>query len=147
MYSHSLTTCDAFAANELRNIATLISNLLTSKSCGNFKTFLVVFVIFHVFRAVFIAKLSYASSFWLGLTTVKVRQRLAAFIRRSIHQGYCVSGLAECRHHSRSGRYCFFQQALSCRDHVLATLLSDKLLRITTSNSGATKGSLFLKLN
>jgi len=50
----------------------------------------------EVFRAVVITKLCYASSAWWGFSTAGDIQRITAFIRRSIRQGYCN---APCRHH------------------------------------------------
>jgi len=49
----------------------------------------------EVFRAVVIAKLCYASSIWLGFSKAGDNQRVTAFIRRSIRQGYCTMNLAD----------------------------------------------------
>jgi len=43
--------------------------------------------LFEVFRRVVIAKLSYAASAWWGFASADDKQRLNAFIRRSIRQG------------------------------------------------------------
>jgi len=42
-----------------------------------------------VFRSVAIAKLLYASTAWIGFTNATDRQRVDAFLRRSIRSGYC----------------------------------------------------------
>jgi len=46
--------------------------------------------LFEVYRGVVIAKLLYAASAWWGFTSADDKQRLAAFIRRSIRQGFCA---------------------------------------------------------
>jgi len=45
----------------------------------------------EVFRAMVITKLCYASSAWWGFSAAGDIQRVTAFIRRSIRQGYCYS--------------------------------------------------------
>ena len=42
--------------------------------------------LFEVYRGVVIAKLLYAASAWWGFTSADDKQRLAAFIRRSVRQ-------------------------------------------------------------
>jgi len=80
----------------------------------------------HVFQTVIIAKLSYASSSWWGFTSVGDRQHLAAFIRRSTHQGYCASDL-DLSDIIDAADDALFQQVLTNPNHVLTTLLSDKV--------------------
>ena len=46
--------------------------------------------LFEVYRGVVIAKLLYAASAWWGFTSADDKQRLAAFIRRSLRQGFCA---------------------------------------------------------
>ena len=45
-------------------------------------------IIEHVFQVVVIAKLTYASQYWSGFTSAADIQRLNAFLRCSIHQGF-----------------------------------------------------------
>ena len=50
----------------------------------------------YVFRAVYVAKLvSYTSKAWSGFTSAADMQRLNAFLRRSIHQGFCSPDLTD----------------------------------------------------
>ena len=43
-----------------------------------------------IFKAVVVAKLTYAASSWWGFTTAEDRQRLEAVIRRGIRSGLCA---------------------------------------------------------
>jgi len=49
----------------------------------------------HVFRAVIVAKLSYAWQARSGFTSAADLQRLNAFLRRSIRQGFCSPELTD----------------------------------------------------
>jgi len=51
--------------------------------------------LFEVYRGVGIAKLLHAASAWWGFTSADDKQRLAAFIRRSILQGFCAPDFAK----------------------------------------------------
>jgi len=52
-------------------------------------------VIQHVFQAVVIAKLTYASQSWSGFISVADTQHLNALLHRSIRQGFCPSDLTD----------------------------------------------------
>ena len=74
--------------------------------------------LFEVFRRVVIAKLSYAASAWWGFASADDKQRLNAFIRRSIRQGYCSPdiNLADSIDIAHDN---LFQQGLNDPNHVL----------------------------
>ena len=46
-----------------------------------------------VYRAVVVAKLTYASSAWIGFSSANNRQKITAFIRYSKRTGFCSSQL------------------------------------------------------
>ena len=46
-----------------------------------------------IYRAVVIAKLTYASSAWVGFTTANDQQKISALIHRSKHSGFSVTEL------------------------------------------------------
>ena len=75
--------------------------------------------LFEVYRGVVIAKLVYAASAWWGFTSADDKQLLAAFIRRSIRQGFC----ADIIDHADDD---LFKQILSNPNHVSAPLLPVK---------------------
>jgi len=52
-------------------------------------------VIQHVFRAVVVAKLSYASQGWSGFTSAADLRRINAFLRRCIRQKFCSPDLTD----------------------------------------------------
>jgi len=81
--------------------------------------------LFEVFRGVVIAKLSYAASAWWGCASADDKQRLNAFIRRSIRQGYCSSdiNLADIIDTAHNN---LFHQVLNDPNHVLAHLLPNR---------------------
>jgi len=77
-----------------------------------------------IYRAVVIAKLTYASSAWWGFTTATDRQRLEAVIRRGIRSGLSPSNqlslLAELVEDADDD---LFAQVLYNDSHVLNSLL------------------------
>ena len=79
----------------------------------------------EVFRGVVIAKLSYATSAWWGFASADDKQRLNAFIRRSIRHGYCSPdiNLADIINTAHDN---LFQQVLNDPNHVLAPLLPNR---------------------
>jgi len=82
--------------------------------------------LFEVFRGVIIAKLLYAASAWWGFTSANDKQRLAAFIRRSIRQGFCAPDFANFSDIIDHADDDLFKQILSNPNHVLAPLLPVK---------------------
>jgi len=68
----------------------------------------------------------YAASAWWGFTSADDKQRLAAFIRRSIRQGFCAPDFANFSDIIDSADDDLFKQILSNPDHVLAPLLPIK---------------------
>jgi len=83
----------------------------------------------EVFLAVVIAKLCYASSAWWGFSTAAAGdiQRITAFIRRSIRQGYCNSDHADITSIVNTADDTLFRQILTNPNHVLAHLLPEKV--------------------
>ena len=80
----------------------------------------------EVFRAVVIAKLCYASSAWWGFSTAGDNQRVTAFIRRSIRQGYCTTDHADITSFIDTADDTLFRHILTNPNHVLAHLLPEK---------------------
>ena len=78
------------------------------------------------YRGVVIAKLLYAASAWWGFTFADDKQRLAAFIRRSIRQGFCTPDFANFSDIIDHADDDLFKQILSNPNHVLAPLLPVK---------------------
>jgi len=74
----------------------------------------------EVFRAVVIAKLCYASSAWWSFSTAGDNQRVTAFIRRSIRQGYCTTDLTDIASFIDTADDTLFRQILTNPNHVLA---------------------------
>ena len=73
-----------------------------------------------------VAKLSYAASAWWGFASADDKQRLNAFIRRSIRHGYCspdinLADIIDTAHDN------LFQQVLNDPNHVLAPLLPNRI--------------------
>jgi len=67
----------------------------------------------------------YAASVWWGFTSANDEQRLAAFIRCSIRQGFCAPDFANISDIIDSADDDLFKQILSNPNHILA-LLPDK---------------------
>ena len=84
----------------------------------------------EVFLAMVIAKLCYASSAWWGFSTAGDNQRVTAFIRRSIRQGYCATDHADIKRFiDRADDTLFFAKfiILTNTNHVSAHLLPEKV--------------------
>ena len=69
----------------------------------------------------------YASSAWWDLSTAGDIQRITAFIRRSIHQGYCNADHADITSIINTADDTLFRQILTNPNHVLAHLLPEKV--------------------
>jgi len=81
----------------------------------------------ELFRAVvIIAKLCYTSSAWWGFSTAGDNQRVTAFIRRSIRQGYCTTDHADITSFIDTADDTLFRHILTNPNHVLAHLLPEK---------------------
>jgi len=103
-------------------------------------------VIQHVFRAVVVAKLSYASQAWSGFTSAADLQRLNAFLRRCIRQGFCSTDLTDITVIFDAADETLFRKMLSDGNHLLATLIAiAKFAHLTILDPGAIIGNLFLK--
>ena len=76
-----------------------------------------------IFRAVAVAKLMYASDAWWGFCNANDRQKIFAFIRRCIRTGFCSPDLADFHHLYISSDEKLFNKILTCRNHILRTLL------------------------
>jgi len=76
-----------------------------------------------VFRAVVVAKLLYASSAWWGFTNATDRQKIIAFIRRSIRIGFCSPDLTDIYQFYNSADDQLFKKILAYPDHILRILL------------------------
>jgi len=70
-----------------------------------------------VFRATIIAKLTYCSPEWSGLTSAQDRARIDAFLRRSKRYGYCADSVPITD---------IFRRILDNESHVLHQLLPEK---------------------
>ena len=91
-----------------------------------------------IFRAVVVAKLTYASSAWLGFTTGHDRQRIDAFIGRSKRAGFCATELDDFYTLCTSADNQLFLKVLHNPDHGLHSLLPPPRLlmfRITISDA------------
>ena len=71
--------------------------------------------------------LLYASSAWWDLSTAGDIQRITAFIRRSIRQGYCNADHADITSIINTPDDTLFRQILTNPNHVLAHLLPEKV--------------------
>jgi len=80
-----------------------------------------------VFRAMVITQLCYASSAWWGFSTAGDIQRITAFIRRSIRQGYCNADHADITNIINTADDTLFCQILTNPNNVLAHLLPEKV--------------------
>jgi len=69
----------------------------------------------------------YASSAWWGFSTAGDNQRVTAFIRRNIRQGYCTTDLADITSFIDTADDILFRQILTNPNHVLAHLLPEKV--------------------
>ena len=76
-----------------------------------------------IYRAVVIAKLTYASSAWWGFTSATDRQRLEAVIRRGIRSGLSSSNQLSLAELVEDADDDLFSQVLYNNSHVLNSLL------------------------
>ena len=87
-----------------------------------------------VYRSVVVAKIIYAASAWWAFTSTADRQRIDAFIRRSIRCGFC--SINQCTFEElcadADGR--LFRTILSNSDHMLARFLPDKSVAFQNYN-------------
>ena len=81
--------------------------------------------IHEVFRAVIMAKLCYAGSAWWRFTSADDRQRLNAFIRRSIKQGFCSADATDLAAAIDTADESLFKRTCNDVHHVLHKLLPD----------------------
>jgi len=72
-----------------------------------------------VYRAVVVAKLTYASSSWIGFSPANDRQKITAFIRRSKRTGFCSSQLDDYSSLCDAADTRFFTEILHNTCHVL----------------------------
>ena len=84
-------------------------------------------VIQHVFRAVVVAKLSYASPAWSGFTSAADLQHINAFLRRGIRQGFCSPDLTDITVIFDDADEILFRKILSDGKHLLAPLLPSEV--------------------
>jgi len=99
----------------------------------------------HVFQAVVIAKLTYASQSWSGFTSAADIQLQNAFLHRSIHQGFCPPDLTDITDIFDAADEALFCQTLHHPNHLLAPCSLMKPTHHTTSGEGAIIGSLLQK--
>ena len=74
-----------------------------------------------------ITKLSYASQAWSGFIFAADLQRLNAFLRRSIRQGFCSGDLTDITVIFDAADETLFCKILSDRNHLLAPLLPNEV--------------------
>ena len=79
-----------------------------------------------VFRATIIAKLTYCSPAWSGLTSAQDRARIDAFLRRSKRYGYCADSVTLITHMFAEADQSLFRRILKNEFHVLHQLLPEK---------------------
>ena len=76
-----------------------------------------------VFKAVVIAKLTYASPAWWGFTTAHDRQKMESVIRRGVRFGYCSAKEAPLAELAAVADETLFEHILRNKQHVLHQLL------------------------
>jgi len=79
-----------------------------------------------VFKAVVIAKLTYASHAWWGFTTAHDWQKMESVIRRGVRFGYCTTNQAPLSEHVAEADETLFKNILHIKQHVLHQLLPDR---------------------
>jgi len=79
-----------------------------------------------VFKAVVIAKLTYACPAWWGFTTTHDRQKMEAVIRRGVHFGFCSTSQAPLAELAAAADETLFEHVLHNKQHVLHQLLPDR---------------------
>ena len=119
--SNSLSVCE-HVNNTIASCAQSVHALRILRSHG-----LLDDSIYVIYRAVVIAKLTYASSAWWGFTTAEDRQRLEAVIRRGIRSRLCNPDQTTLAEMIEQADDVLFSQALKNNHHVLHTLLPNKL--------------------
>jgi hypothetical protein len=77
----------------------------------------------NVYRTVVVAKLTYASSAWIGLTSATDRSRIDAFFRRSKRAGFCDPDLPTFEELCHLADTQLFNSILSNPQHILSQLL------------------------
>jgi len=81
-----------------------------------------------IYKAVVVAKLTYAASAWWGFTSADDRRRMEAVLRHGLRAGFyqsewpTVAQLIDLQNNDDT----FFHRVLSCSNHVLHCLLPDK---------------------
>jgi len=80
----------------------------------------------NVFRAIVVAKLTYASSAWVGFATVRDIQRVDAFLRRCNRAGLC--GVVNFSDLCDSADEQLFNKILQNKQHTLAPILPNQSL-------------------
>jgi len=79
-----------------------------------------------VFKAVVIAKLTYASPAWWGFTTAHDRKKMESVIRRGVRFGYCTTNQAPLAELAVEADETLFENILHNKQHVLHQLLPDR---------------------
>jgi len=77
----------------------------------------------NVFKAIILAKLTYASSAWIGFTRAPDRDRIEAFIRRCKRSGLCSEDIPTFAEQCDNADYQLFTQLISNPFHTLHQLL------------------------
>jgi len=83
-------------------------------------------IIEHVFQVVVIAKLTYTSQSWSGFTSATDIQRLNAFLRRNIRQGFCPADLTDISDIFDAADETLFSKILHHSNHRLDSLLPNE---------------------
>ena len=78
------------------------------------------------YKAVVVAKLTYAASVWWGFTSADDRRRIEAVLRRGIRAGFYQSEWPTVAQLIQKNDDTLFHRVLSCSNHVLHCLLPDK---------------------
>ena len=79
-----------------------------------------------IYKAVVVAKLTYAASVWWGFTSADDRRRIEAVLRRGIRAGFYQSEWPSVAQLIQNNDDTLFHLVLSCSNHVLHCLLPDK---------------------
>ena len=79
-----------------------------------------------IYKAVVVAKLTYAASVWWGFTSADDRRRIEAVLRRGIRAGFYQSEWPTVAQLIQNNDDTLFHRVLSCSNHVLHCLLPDK---------------------
>lgn len=87
-----------------------------------------------VYRSVVVAKIIYAASAWWAFTSAADRQRIDAFIRRSIRCGFCAINQSTFEELCVDADGRLFRTILSNSDHLLARFLPNKSVAFQNYN-------------